>query len=369
MKFRLRGHTCALLAAALGLAMPVVSHAQDEFGASTPYYEDDAWYDVSEWFDGNDYNPTDEAIGRWDDEAYGTTDVGTDRDSEIGDIDWAENDYGYYGDTADDDWYYDYYDYGYSDWADTDLDDTYEYSSQYYDYDNDGVYDAVASFYDTDGDGLYEDTSYFVLSESDGQDANRQQAAQGQKNRSSQKYSVSGTIEAIKDVKTPAGEHVVVRVKAADSGNLYAVDLGSAKGLAEQLTLNNQLTATGPVMKVGDHQVMLAQSVETAGQQQQIDRSNRQFSGTVVDTRTVKVRGTEHQLVKLETENGKKLLVDLGAKESIQANLSKGQQLQVSGPAARVGDRRLLIATSLTQNGKTAKTQQSPGSPKSASGR
>ena len=56
-----------MLAAAIGAAMafPVATlQADDEFGDNTPYYEDDAWYDVSEWFDGNDYNPTDEAIGR-----------------------------------------------------------------------------------------------------------------------------------------------------------------------------------------------------------------------------------------------------------------------------------------------------------------
>jgi hypothetical protein len=35
-----------------------------------PYYEDDAWFDISEWLDGNDYNPTDEIAGKWDDETY-----------------------------------------------------------------------------------------------------------------------------------------------------------------------------------------------------------------------------------------------------------------------------------------------------------
>lgn len=62
-----------MLAAALSaaVALPITCvRADNEFGANTPFYEDDAWYDVSEWFDGNDYNPTDEAIGRWDDEVF-----------------------------------------------------------------------------------------------------------------------------------------------------------------------------------------------------------------------------------------------------------------------------------------------------------
>jgi len=44
--------------------------------------EDDAWYDISEWFDGNDYNPTDEAIGRWDDEIFSYEDARTSSDSD-----------------------------------------------------------------------------------------------------------------------------------------------------------------------------------------------------------------------------------------------------------------------------------------------
>src|SRR4051812_37629482 len=81
--------------------------AAAEFGDNTPYYEDDAWYDVSEWFDGNDYNPTDEAWWRWDDETYQRSqDTG-------GDVDREHNSYGYNTKNSND-WFYDYYDYPYT---------------------------------------------------------------------------------------------------------------------------------------------------------------------------------------------------------------------------------------------------------------
>jgi hypothetical protein len=35
----------------------------EEWEEHTPYYEDDALLDVTEWLDGNDYNPTDERFG------------------------------------------------------------------------------------------------------------------------------------------------------------------------------------------------------------------------------------------------------------------------------------------------------------------
>ncbi|MCY7325280.1 MAG: hypothetical protein LH605_04020, partial [Microbacteriaceae bacterium] len=39
--------------------------------------------DVTEWFDGNDNNPSDEKFGRWDDEVYqADKDTGTDVDSD-----------------------------------------------------------------------------------------------------------------------------------------------------------------------------------------------------------------------------------------------------------------------------------------------
>ena len=71
---------CGVLLGAL--SMPQFA-AAEEVNRGTPYYEDDAWYDVSEWFDGNDYNPTDEVWFRWDDERYqAADDTGSDVDND-----------------------------------------------------------------------------------------------------------------------------------------------------------------------------------------------------------------------------------------------------------------------------------------------
>ncbi|MCA9171482.1 MAG: hypothetical protein KDB23_27625, partial [Planctomycetales bacterium] len=138
-----------ILAFALG-ALSTFSHLLDANAANesvknSPYYEDDAWYDVSEWFDGNDYNPTDEAIGRWDDETYDRADALTSSDTD-NDIDWNASRYGYYDNDklSDNKWFYDYYDYGNLDYSDYDDDGYWDYTANYYDYDNDGVYDSVS---------------------------------------------------------------------------------------------------------------------------------------------------------------------------------------------------------------------------------
>src|SRR5687768_5647545 len=120
--------SCAVVAG-LGTFGPGIPAYAAEFGDRSAYYEDDGLLDITEWFDGNDYNPTDEAWWRWDDETYqAAKDTSGDRDND-----------GWYGYTArdDNDWYYDYYDpYPYS-YYDYDNNDLYDYGSRYYDYDND----------------------------------------------------------------------------------------------------------------------------------------------------------------------------------------------------------------------------------------
>ena len=117
-------------------ATPVLC-AEREWETTTPYYEDDAWYDVSEWFDGNDYNPTDEEFGEWDDEIYQYDPDSTDTDN-----DWN---FGYDRTADNDDWFYDYYDDGAYTVNDYESgDDLYDFGSRYYDFDGNGVYDAYA---------------------------------------------------------------------------------------------------------------------------------------------------------------------------------------------------------------------------------
>ena len=181
--------SAAILIGAVAINSPPLLRAA-EFGDNTRYYEDDALLDIPEWFDGNDYTPTDEAWWRWDDETYSARqDTSGDSDSE-----W----YGY-STRDDDDWYYDYYDpyaYDYYDYDDNDL---YDFGTRYYDYDNDGTYDAMVSYSDWDDDGIYEDYDYYSFTNL-GSDKQQKQAKDGAANESRQQQ-VSGKVQKTKMVK------------------------------------------------------------------------------------------------------------------------------------------------------------------------
>lgn len=343
----------AALAAAF--AIPVAGARADEFGSNTPYYEDDAWYDVSEWFDGNDYNPTDEAIGRWDDEVFTFADNATSTDSD-NDGGLFYGDYGYNNDTeSDSDWFYDYYDDGYSYWGN-------RYFSNYYDTNDDGLYDAYASYIDTDGDGFYEEFNYYAFeSQSDGQDNSKEQAKNQQKELKSQKLSVSGNVEETKTVQVRDREHLVAMVNTKQ-GNSLAVDLGPNQK-ETSVQKGDQLTASGHRLKVGDKSILVASDASTKNGSVQIDRHGKKYDGTIEKTKTIDIRGVEHTLAKVKTADGKSMMVDLGPAQNRQAKLTEGEEITVQGVPLKVNDRVVLMARKITQDGKSAEIdRQMPNS-------
>ena len=353
--YRKRLMLAAIVTAATPLAMgatPTV-HADEEWEENTILYEDDAWYDVSEWFDGNDYNPTDEAIGRWDNETYDVDEALTSNDVD-NDIDWSDADFGFYAGN-DGDWFYDYYDYDYTDYGDYDGNELYEYYSRYYDFDNDGVYDAFASYTDSDGDGYYEDMDYYSFSGGNAEDNQRQreQAEQDQKSVRSEMLKVNGSIETAKKVQTPGSTNLVVQLNQADSEGTVAVDLGPIDAYDPLPRLGQSVTVMGSKFKTGEKSILVAQKVKHDDQTKEGERSGRKFTGTVQKLMALEIRGTSHQFAKIQTDDGKSLLVDMGPAENLEAELSEGDQVSVTGPAVEFRDRLMLVANQITKNDST----------------
>ena len=372
---KLKQLCCAALIAgvgAIGVAPPVQAA---EFGDNTPYYEDDAWYDVTEWFDANDYNPTDEAWWRWDDETYqATKDVSGDTDSDG----W----YGYSARDADD-WYYDYYDPTPYTYYDADENDLYDYGSTYYDYDNDGTYDALATYSDWDGDGVYEDYDYYSFTDT-GTEKQKQQAKQ-QSARESRQQTVTGKIQKTKLVKVRGGkQHIVVAIQPQQqqgqaqqqqqqqqgqtgAGQAVVADLGNADDLRDvNPKLGDQITVKGPKAQVGKQTVILAKSVELKGQTKQINRTPRSITGKILSTHKAKVRGREHLMAMVETtqqDKARKIAVDLGPSDRLKTEISKGSSLTFSGFPVKVKDRTLMVAQSIKKDDHFVQINRQPSSP------
>lgn len=331
-----------ILAAALSAscAFPMMhTRADNEFGNNTPFYEDDAWYDVSEWFDGNDYNPTDEAIGRWDDETFTFADNATSSDNDNF-LNWG--DYGYKTGN-DSDWFYDYYDDGYANWGN-------RFYSYYYDTDDDGVYDAYSSYSDTDGDGFYEDFNYYAFNvDAESQDASRQQARSQQKQMKSTELQISGNVEKTKMVSVRDRIHLIAMVKQAN-GQRMMVDLGPDQTKV-QLFKGDQVSARGHVLKVGEQPVLVADEASLKNGSIAIDRSGKKYQGTIEKVKMTTIRGTEHKLAKVKTDDDKTMLVDLGPAKNLGRNLEPGSEITIQGVPVKVKERVVLMAHKIMQDG------------------
>ena len=344
--------------------------AAAEFEKSTPYYEDDAWYDVSEWLDGNDYNPTDEVVGKWDDEKYNANTASSDSDNDTNRTakKTAIND----KQNANNAWSQDYDQNGrYADYGNPGRSGNYDFASIYYDYDRDGYCDALVTYQDTNGDGSYDKFDYFAFNTTKATEEGKRQGDQQPK--SSKRHQVTGKIKDTNIADLRKGAQRLVAQVATDENKSILVDLGAADkytlvGKQETQSNNQQssakqiiktgdrVTASGPLIKVGDKEVLLAQSAKVGDQQeQQINRSGRMINGRVAKMKTAKVRGEEHKLALLSLESGKQALVDLGAADQLNVKLAEGDQIGVNGVPVKVKNRLVILANSITKDGEKSK--------------
>lgn len=294
--------------------------------------EDDAWYDVSEWFDGNDYNPTDEAIGRWDDEIFSYEDARTSNDSDNDELIIPANTF--YGDE---------YNESYVSYEDRDQDGVYERSTRYIDRDDDDLNDAYVTYGDEDGDGLYEDYDYSELGNTAKNAVPPSRISQSvREGLSGKRHQLTGTILDRKLIQRANEYSLVMQVKPDNSEALW-VDLGGhATGV--QIFKGDAATFYGPMVKRGDKSVLVATEVDLPKHgKYKIERSGNEYRGVVKSTKTATVRGEEHNLVKLNTQGEKMMTVDLGlVSESKVPN--EGDKISVTGVPVKVGDRVILVA-------------------------
>lgn len=337
--------TCIALGT-IFLASTATYAQQEEFENRGPYYEDDAWYDISEWFDGNDYNPTDESIWRWDDETYDFhQDNGTDWDNDV---------YGYY-DNNQSDWFYDYYDDDYLTYADHDFNNIVEYTTHYIDVDNDGYIDAYYTFLDSDGDGTYDRVSYrsFNSSGESSSSGTRSNLSDSDvwKQRSTP-ATTRGEVTNTKTVTVRDSKHQIVQLKT-DKDKKLVVDLGSADEARQwNISKGDTITVNGFNSQVGDKMLVIAKSVNVDGKTREISRNGREFTGKIKSTHQTKLNGHEHTFAMVDAKNNKQCVVDLGPSDKLPMTVREGQQITITGVPIKVNDKTMVMATQIKDNGK-----------------
>ena len=333
-----------------------------EWEKSSPFYEDDAWYDVSEWFDGNDYNPTDECAGVWDDETYnytGSSDQDNDEATSVDSTSRNNPNSSYATDEASGNQYGDSY------YQSNNGSSTYDYRAVFYDFDGDNLYDAMASYRDWDNDGTYDDVRFYTFNQAAGsQTSSSDDLQRGQhKGAASRKQKIHGHVVSQNTTNVQGKQHLVVTIKSQDDENeTTQADLGPKKSLQDlDLSKGDKLTVQGPVVKVDGRRVLLAQQIDANGQSRKIDRNGQRFSGKIDDLRTVKVQGSKHQLAILASDSDKdtKTIVDLGAKNRGQLDLQRGDRITVKGAPVKIKDKRVVLAFEVRHDGQTTSIDRS----------
>lgn len=97
---------------------------------------------------------------------------------------------------------------------------------------------------------------------------------------------------------------------------------------------------------------------QNANRQQ--SQSMRTAAGEITSLKKVKMAdGKQHQMVKLKTDDGKKVPVHLGTVDQVQRlKLKEGNQLSVKGKTARINDRKVLCAKQASSNGQRISIKQ-----------
>lgn len=178
---------------------------------------------------------------------------------------------------------------------------------------------------------------------------------------------ISGKVIRDKQVKLrdAAGSHLVVLVQA-EKGRSLAVDLGSAAALDVRRLRGAELMAQGPLVRVGDRAVLMAERASADGKPLVIERSppvsaalrqygaeagaqaganQRIVSGTVERTKQVaRGRRGKNLVVAIRTGQGEVIASDLGPAQLALGEDLNDKPIRVEGQLLRVGDRLVLFA-------------------------
>lgn len=179
---------------------------------------------------------------------------------------------------------------------------------------------------------------------------------------------VRGKIERVKTVLlrgTRQGHLTILLSTIAE--RRMVVDLGPASRFRNvDLRAGDWIVVHGPIGRVNDRRVLFAQQVHIDGEIIQIDRQvpvkysapkMHSITGKVAIIKEFKIKGGDqvHQVVRIMTEEGTQLVVDLGETSALkEITPTYGHEISIEGPMARLSGKPFLLALKVTSQGKTA---------------
>lgn len=247
-------------------------------------------------------------------------------------------------------WFYDYYAMPYTNFtARAGTTDAYSSAQSFYDTNNDGVYDEFYTYRDTDNKGRYDEYDQYEFAES-----KKESVASDRHDGlyDAHRHTVRGKIEASKTAKVNGSIHTIVRVKS-DKETMTVVDLGPASALnAVKADVGLEIVASGPLMQIGDKEILVAESVQLANKEVVMSRSAPKMMGVVLDSTLADVQKGSHSMVVIKTENGNQL-IDLGNSDQLKVKIAPQTPIVVWGVPVQMRDHSVILADKIELNGQT----------------
>ncbi|QDV73553.1 hypothetical protein [Botrimarina mediterranea] len=187
----------------------------------------------------------------------------------------------------------------------------------------------------------------------------RQQSSESQMTKANKSPSFSGKVASMRKA-TVRGQERQLMVLRSDAGRNVLVDLGPAEQGQQACEPGDECRVRGPVVKArGGQPIVLCRMLiidngeRTRVRPQQPNTEDlREVTGDIRALTTVEVRGTERQHAHVNTQDGKKLIVDLGSPEELPMKLSKGDQISARGRIVKANnDQLILVAFEASKSG------------------
>jgi hypothetical protein len=251
-------------------------------------------------------------------------------------------------------WFYDYYQLPPTYFSVREGADAYGSAARYRDTDNDGIYDGVFSYRDSDNDGVYDEYDRIDFAETDANESKDSNADKQDSDDDSlfdaKRHTVRGQVEASKEVKVNGSMNTVVRVKGEKESLI--VDLGPTSEL-KGITVKEgtEISASGPMMQVGEKQVLLADKVTIENKEMVVVRHPQRMVGTIVEMTNTEGQEKDTVIAVVKTDQGHQL-IDLGAASQLEVKIEPQTEIVFWGAPVRMRDHSVVMADKVEVNGK-----------------
>lgn len=336
--------------------------AQQRLQNRSQYYNNDTWSQLDPWITRNNVTAM-ERIARAAGVAAEATEKALNTASNIAEKtgNQANARYGYMNPNGpgENGWFYDYYSYSPTYYnAPATGTTVYGSATRYYDLNNDGIYESLNVFRDSDSNASYDTYDRYDFADTKLPDDAKDQSAEelADSPEDANRHTVMGKVYASKTAKVNGNENLIVRLSEAeakgDSKEATIVDIGPADHWkAHPLQVDDSLTATGPVERVGGKRILIAETVKIGdAKETSITRAAPTMEGQVVDVTTTEVKGKAHTLAVVESQS-KRQLVDLGPSSNLKVKVEPQTQIVVQGVPVQVRNHSIVQAERVTIGG------------------